>query len=373
MYIKQYISRLQTNFRGFKTKRKIVVIESDDWGSIRMPSREIYQKCLKAGYPVDQNPFERYDSIASEKDLEILFDVLLSLADVNGNHPVITANCVVANPDFDKIRQDNFENYHYELITDTFKKYPHHTHNFEIWKKAQSEKLFFPQYHAREHLNVTKFMNSLRQRDEDALFGFENKMPGSIRKGVIRNGNYFVEATNFNSASDKDIKLQIYVDGLRIFSNLFGYKSRTIIPTNYIWSSDFDEIIYYEGVRCIQGAVRMKSPTFENYIYQRRYTGQMNEYGLINLVRNCSFEPTLSKIADPVDYCLRDIAIAFAMNRPAIINTHRVNFVGFIDSSNRDKNIVLFKKLLTEACKRWPDIEFMTSAALGDLISKLNK
>ena len=40
--------------RGWKTDRKIVVIESDDWGSIRMPRREVYEMSLKKGYRVDR-------------------------------------------------------------------------------------------------------------------------------------------------------------------------------------------------------------------------------------------------------------------------------------------------------------------------------
>ena len=88
---------------GWRTNFKIIVIESDDWGSIRMPSREVYKKCLNAGYRVDKNPYERYDSLLSQKDLELLFDLLIQFRDRNGNHPIITANCVVANPDFEKI------------------------------------------------------------------------------------------------------------------------------------------------------------------------------------------------------------------------------------------------------------------------------
>src|SRR5512145_1970748 len=150
----QKLSRIVTNLRGWRTNRKIVVIESDDWGSIRMPSKEVYQICLKAGYPVDKIAYERYDSLLSQEDLELLFSLLLSLHDKNGNHPVFTANCVVANPDFEKIKHDDFQNYHYELITETFKRYPKHQNNFEIWKKGVQDRIFMPQFHAREHLNV---------------------------------------------------------------------------------------------------------------------------------------------------------------------------------------------------------------------------
>ena len=38
------LKRNLLNFRGWTTKRKIVVIESDDWGSIRMPSKNIFKK-----------------------------------------------------------------------------------------------------------------------------------------------------------------------------------------------------------------------------------------------------------------------------------------------------------------------------------------
>lgn len=42
MNLKQYITHNLLNIPGWRTNRKIVVIESDDWGSIRMPSQEVY-------------------------------------------------------------------------------------------------------------------------------------------------------------------------------------------------------------------------------------------------------------------------------------------------------------------------------------------
>ena len=268
------IHRYLSNIPGWHSKRKIVVIESDDWGSIRMPSADVYQTCLKAGYPVDLNPYERYDSVASKDDLELLFDLLYSFQDKNNNHPIITANCVVANPDFIKIKQDDFRKYHYELITETFKRYPEHSNNFELWNAGKSDNIFYPQFHAREHLNVSKFMTALQNGNSDVLFGFNNRMPGSIKKGRVRNGNYFVEATNYNSEKDKTEKLEIYLEGLDIFKNLFGYKSKSIIPTNYIWNNDYNLDIAKKGVEYIQGIRKMRIPVPNNkQIYQHRFLG----------------------------------------------------------------------------------------------------
>ena len=52
MNIKQTITHNLLNIPGWRTKRHIVVIESDDWGSIRMPSKEVYKECTLAKRPI---------------------------------------------------------------------------------------------------------------------------------------------------------------------------------------------------------------------------------------------------------------------------------------------------------------------------------
>jgi len=367
--LKHQLGKHLVNIPGWRTNRKIVVIESDDWGSIRMPSREVYEKCLRDGYPVDKNAYERYDSLASEEDLSLLFDLLKSFKDKNGNHPVITANCVVANPDFKKIRESNFETYHYELITETFKRYPKHNKNFALWKQGLDEKIFFPQFHAREHLNVSMFMNALQKGDKDVLWGFENEMPGSIRKSNQRSGNYFVEATHYHTEEEKTNKLEIYLEGLAIFEKLFGYKSQSVIPANYTWSKDYNQALAEKGVKYIQGIRKMREPVpGKKSIYTNRWPGKVNQFSQIDLVRNVTFEPSLSNSPDLTGSCLKEIDIAFRMRKPAVISSHRINYVGYIDEKNRDKNLQLLKHILENVIKRWPDIEFMTTVELGKII-----
>jgi hypothetical protein len=43
--------------------------------------------------------------------------------------------------------------------------------------------------------------------------------------------------------------------------------------------------------------------------------------------------------------------------------------MGELDPGNRKVNLRLFKELLQRILKQWPDVEFMTSDKLGDLIS----
>ena len=366
-----FIRRRVRNLQGWNTKRKIIVIESDDWGSIRMPSKETYEKCLKDGYHVNKTVYERYDSLASEEDLEMLFDLLSSFRDINGNHPVVTANCVVKNPDFEKIKADGFNIYHNEIITRTFSKYPKHSNCFNLWQQGIRSNIFYPQYHGREHLNVSLFMEDLRRGVPEALYAFNNQMPGCIKKGHENIGNDYIEATKYNSDKDKEDKLKIFLNGLEVFENLFGYKSRSMIAPNYIWSPDFDKSVFDKGIEYFQGIRKICEPGNKRKpIYHSHFLGQENYLGQKYLIRNAFFEPSLARINKDftVKSCISDISAAFGMKKPAIISSHRVNFVGFIDPVNRDTSLVLFKELLSVALKKWPDIEFLTSVQLGELL-----
>ena len=125
MNIKQ-ILRFLSSIPGWRTNRKIIVIESDDWGTVRMPSRMVYEKLLKAGLNLnggDGLRYSLYDSLESQADLEGLFQVLFSFRDFNDSPAVITANSVVANPDFKKIKESGFQRYYYEPFTETLNKY----------------------------------------------------------------------------------------------------------------------------------------------------------------------------------------------------------------------------------------------------------
>lgn len=111
-----------------------------------MPSKEVYDRLLKEGYRVDKNCYERYDSLATEDDLTALFEVLDKHTDCKGHRPVITANCVVANPDFENIKANGYQSYYYEPFTETLKRYPHCERSFELWKQGMRAGMFQPQF-----------------------------------------------------------------------------------------------------------------------------------------------------------------------------------------------------------------------------------
>lgn len=368
-YLKN-IKRSLGNLPGWRTNRHIVVFESDDWGSIRTPSKEVYEICLKQGYQADKNIFSKYDSLASEDDLSLLFDLLASFSDINGNPPAFTANCLVANPDFEKIKRDDFEVYHFELITETFKKYPNHIKCFDLWMKGIETKVFKPQSHGREHLNASRFLHDLKQGNKDARFAFDMQMPGIFAKDDVAMGNNYIVALEYKDEADKISKGDILREGLELFSKLFGYESKSFIATNYVWSPDHEKTLSESNVQYLQGSKYQLIPNGNYSGFKKRYhyLGQKNRWGQLFLTRNGHFEPSLNPGVDWVSSCLADIQSAFFWNKPAIISTHRINYVGFIDQQNRDKSLFLLKELLRQILIKWPDVEFFTSDELGNEI-----
>ena len=131
--------------RGFHTNRRLIVIESDDWGSIRMPSRDVFAKLQRMGDHPERDGFLSNDSLESEYDLDELYHVLTSVHDKNGRSAVITANFAVANPDFDKIDIESGR-YQYESILDTYKRYYPENDVFGYVKKGLPKGYFFRNY-----------------------------------------------------------------------------------------------------------------------------------------------------------------------------------------------------------------------------------
>ncbi len=78
-----------SNTLGWRTKRKIVVLESDDWGSTRTANKPAYEKMKAFGLHVDKNHYG-YDSLESNSDLDTLYNVLLEFKDASGRPPVFT-------------------------------------------------------------------------------------------------------------------------------------------------------------------------------------------------------------------------------------------------------------------------------------------
>lgn len=374
MNIKKLLTKNYVNFRGWSSSKKIVVIESDDWGAIRTPSAKVIDIYKKNNIKVDY--FINCDTLESEEDLTQLFRLLSSYKDHKGNHPVITANALAANPDFDKIEASGLKEYHYELITETYKRYYPNADTFGLWKKEGiGKKMLWPQFHGREHLNPMQWMKTLNAGEGDELLAFKNKalygvidFPGKPRlQGHMAAFDYHGEE-EFNEVA------KITEEGLSLFEQLFGFRSKSFVASCSIRTDRLDDVLVKNGVMYHQGGQNYcPTGTVGEYKLVNRYWGDVNKLGQLYWRRNVTFEPSRNPAFNWVDSCMEEINIAFRWGKPAVINSHRVNYVGSLVKENREKNLEMLDSLLSAIMKKWPDVEFMSSDMLGDYITSTKK
>ncbi|MCX7548863.1 hypothetical protein OS188_12960 [Xanthomarina sp. F1114] len=334
-----------------------------------MPNRTVRNAFQKKGYNINHNPYCQFDTIANSEDLIKLFSVLSKYKDKDGNHPMITANTVVANPDFDEIRDSDFKNYSYKPFTTTLNEYYPHQNVFELWKDGIEKKVFIPQFHGREHLNVPLWLELLRGKEQVLIDAFDMGFWG-VPKELYDKNIINIQAA-YGSAENESIDYykNTIREGLDLFESIFNYKSTTFIANNYTWSPKLHTTLKEKGVIGFQGMKYQKIPieSSTDLDLYPAYTGKRNDLGQVYMVRNCVFEPSqMNASANNVKNCLRDMEIAFLFKKPAIIASHRLNFIGAINPDNRDQNLIMLDKLLTEILRKWPDVKFKTSNQLAD-------
>lgn len=368
--MKEAILRNIKNIPGKKTKRKIVVIYVDDYGSIRMKDKNTYETLKSAGIPVDKNRFSRYDTLAAREDLSKLFDTLTSVKDSNGNYACFTPLAIVANPDFEKIKASEYKEYHREPFTKTLERYgPKYDGVYKLWQEGIKENIFYPAYHGTEHINVKRFMDALQQGHKSVHLAFNNQsvaLPSLPQEIPVQKPTttFFIENASENKQLAKDINT-----GTELFNELFGYYSKQFTPGAGIYSPLLEETLVDCGIKYIHVERYLGYP-LGNGVYSKKFlfNGKKNSFGQKYIVRNCQFEPDGKENQNEVNRCLLEIEAAFRWGAPALLSSHRVNFVGQLDKNYRDINFKHLSFLLKKIVEKWPDVEFMNGDQMAEEI-----
>ncbi len=365
-FFKNRLTRAISDIPGWKSNKKIIAFESDDWGSVRMPSLETFRRLEAYGLDLRSADAERYnlnDTLATSNDLEGLFEVLASVKDSKEASAVFTPVSIVANPDFQKIKESDFQTYYYEPFSETLKSYKGCDQSFNLWKQGIEEKIFVPQMHGREHLNVTEWLKALRSGEKHTRAAFDEGMWGFVPKNfpVID----YQAAFLFTDPKDMDYQKTVINEGLELFEDIFGYKASFFVPPNGVFNNSLNRILVKNDIEFRYASKIQNEPIgFGRRRKRFHYLGQKGTAGIRYIIRNCFFEPSLEG-KDWVDSCLSEINSAFELKKPAIIGSHRVNYIGALNPFNRDKGLHLLSNLLNKIVRKWPEAEFMTTAELG--------
>jgi hypothetical protein len=173
----------------------------------------------------------------------------------------------------------------------------------------------------------------------------------------------FQRAWDILTPSSKEFIERSILEGLNLFKKQFGFSSKTVIAPNYTWTLEQEKLLFSEGVKYMQGMLRQRISVNHDlpYKYTKRFSKRVSKNSIGYLRRNVFFEPSQTKSNYSTDKALSRIDMAFRVSKPAVIGTHRVNFIGVHDKKNRDKNLILLKDLLKNIVKKWPDVIFLSS------------
>ncbi len=350
------LSRVDTNLRGLSERKKIIIFESDDWGSIRMPSLQARDRLINSGIDLREEIFSFYDGLEKDSDIDDLANVLIQHKDALGSYPKLTLNFVVSNPNFESIRNNDFQVYKREPISNTYQAYTDSSKVLSKIREGIEQNIFMPQFHGTEHVNVPLWISLLQKGNSHFMKAFDMKCYGLNRSSIPSRAH--IQAT-YDVCDESYVMSSIKI-GLDLFERLFGFRSATFIPNNYVWNPVFNERLKENGVLGLQG---MKYTLLPKCVISNSKGRIRNFNGFIGdtrqFVRNVEFEQTSKNYN--LNRTIDSIGLAFKMSKPAIISTHRLNYTSRIEKNIKQHGLSEMDRLLKKILQKWPDVRFMST------------
>lgn len=372
MLLKSLIFDNLKNSLGWKTNRKIIAFAIDDYGNVRINSKKAFENIDKEN-PVKEQRFDRFDTLETREDLEILFEVLSSVKDKHGKPAIFTPYALSCNIDFEQMKEEGYEAYQYELLPVTFKKLSSlqpkaYEGAWDLWKEGIEKGLMRPEFHGREHFNLKVFEQKLAKKDPALIVSLENRCLANIGPSGYDSIGWTAAFSFWDPVTDTIRFPEIMQEGLAAFEKVYGHKSKVFTPPAQQFPAHLEgELKNWELEALDRPFYQGKHLGFGKYKRQFASMGYKKALDRVELVRNVVFEPTNGNI-DHLAKAIAQIEAAFRWNKPAIISSHRVNFCGHIDPKNREKGLGDLKQLLKAIVKRWPEVEFISAGELVEII-----
>lgn len=366
--MKKYLS----NLIGWRTNRKIVVIESDDWGSFRFKDAKTRDKFLTSEEK-DKCWMSYNDCFESAKDLEELYNVLNLVKDKNDKAAKFTFLMNPSNPNFKKIKDSNFQEFYNETFLETLSKRVDGKEILSLYNKGIKDGIIEIAFHGREHLNVKRWMRDLKNKDQIAHLGFKNNMWG-FSKNYIPKLKYGYRSTYDMDNEQELIEHEKNIrEGINFINKTFSQDTTYFLPPDGPYHLKLNKELVRNGIKYIGLPKIHLNPTNKGFLNKKLFwLGKKTNTGLTVITRNVIFEPGSPRYTDWVSHALSDIENAFSAKKPAVISSHRANYVGGLNIENRTSNLAQIRILLNQILIKWPEVEFMTSSQLGNLISRKN-
>ena len=297
---------------------RAVAIESDDWGMAGyVPDvdawRDLNREELKIGYIPDIYWFSTLEDSAMVASLNM---VLAGHLGRDGHHAVLQPNYVMSS-----LVHTRGQWVRYDLPA-----LPPLYQRPGLWTAVAggiARGTWHPEFHATWHYDP-----DLRKR---------GALSSDIARRVTARGivlfpssEHAWELGAWRSGQDLERELD---HSLTVFRNLFGRGVSSVMAPDYCWNDRIESMWENRNLREIQGKREQFNPDWGTGKSGRvrkfvmRQWDRLRHPGRIYLERNCRLEPAQAPCPHAVvRTCVEATRRAWATGRPAIVESHRINF-----------------------------------------------
>ena len=332
-----------------RTVRPIVVIQSDDWGRVGIPSPGTLEQLKSRGLPVGDSKWDYY-GLETESDVAELGSLLSSFTDRDGNVARLTANFVMANADLARMREEGFREFRWVEIQAGFPS-PWSDSLIDLYRENIRKGIFEPGLHGFTHFNAEVLMDALHKDSEcgrRAKTLVAHDVPYLASVTPEYNFALVTRDRRERFVSRRSQKLWVET-GAKLFQQSFGVRPLTVCAPGYRSNSVTRKLWRASGVRSVQ-IMGTHGPRLVD--------------GLVELPRNVSFEPALVE-RNVLDRTMEEIRLAASRRIPIIICSHSINYISrFLAAAVSSRNML--RKLLDRLLDEFPDVRFAGSAELGE-------
>ena len=302
---------------------RAVALESDDWGLQGfIPAADSWEGLDRAGIAPGSFP-EVYWSSTLE-DSTMVADLCLVMSRVQGRDglpAVFQPNYVMSGLGW--LGNGGDGAWHRFDLPDLDPRY----HRPGLWRAVGEgihSGVWYPEFHATWHYDPALRKAAALQPGDAAKATGRGIMlfPGSER---ARELGLWRESADLTGELDHS---------LEVFQRIFGRLPGSVIAPDYTWSARHEDLWESRGLRVIQAKREQRNPEWGGSLIGRlakawgRSLERVDHPDRTYLERNCRFEPVQTE--DPaavVSACLEETRQAWRRSEPAIVETHRINFV----------------------------------------------
>jgi hypothetical protein len=314
-------------------RRPVLIIESDDWGA------------------------------GPENQATVLGEVarlLAGISDCDGRQPVMTLGMVLATACGALIKSSG--GYQRQMIS-------MHTHGplLDAISSGTGSGVFDIQLHGLEHfwppalMAASEIDASVRDWLDRAPDALTEELPSPLQSRWVDAS--VLPARTLNSIEvGQAVKEE--VDGFQL---IFGRTPGVVVPPTFVWNKMVEQDWAAAGIDVIVTPGRRYETRDESGMPAGAgnpvHNGQEGENGIVYMVRDVYFEPSLGHTAAQAQDAL---ALKVELGRPALFETHRFNFFG--TDEKKEQTLEQIKNLLQGALIIYPSMAFLSTGKLAGIL-----